>query len=1692
MSKNSVSSPASTGGEGTFFEQHVNTYWLALLLVEAVPPIFLRTTISEVSFQTEHLGWATDDVLIAAQTGSGELRRLAGQVKKFPALAASNEDFNDAITDAWADFNNTALFARDRDALVLITQMGTTALLKHFVSLLDTARGSPSAEDFQRRLTITGFVHDKVRAYAEEVRKVVEKATETTVPLVDLWSFLRVLYVLSFDLNTPTSQTEANVKTLLAHASAEPDRAGAADATWNALLKEVSSAMPDAKTYARANLPEDVLRRHNPLATSDHQVLTALRQHSAVVLENIRTSIGTDFQLPRTSVVQNVMEAVDGSRLVLVSGPAGSGKSAVAKAAVQILADAHYVFAFRAEEFGRAHLDEALEAAQIPARAAELAAITAAQPKKIVLVESVERLLEASTREAFSHLLKLVQGDATWRLILTCRDYSTDLVRAAFFQGMGAHTIVSVPPLTDDELTEVQNRHPAIGPLLANNRLRALLRNPYTLDRATQIDWARDDELPVTERDFRRKFWRHFVRAEHRRENGMPQRRADTFMELCARRARALSLYAPTQGLEPQAMAALQGDGLVFISPDSDVRAAPSHDVLEDWGVIEWISAQFAASGDAPAEFSTRVGTSPAIRRTYRKWVAELIERDTATADTLFERTITAELPAYFRDDTVLAFLKSDHVSRVLARHTPRLLADDKRLLHRVIHLLRIGCVKLPEWLPIPNAPSSILLQPEGVAWAEILRLVQSNLPLFVAEDRPRLMGLVEDWAKSITWWTPYPPGHEAAAAIAVWLMPSERAMKTLMKIPASAADDVAAALRRREEAVGDRETQFHNRLVDDFRKLIFDGVDGMAVARDLPDLTIEIARQYMLAEDADVDDDDYYYRGRSADIELWFGIKEARSHGFFPPSALRGPFRPLLTHHPDKALAFIIEMFNHSADWYAHPRIPMRIEPAFEITLTFADGATKTQWCNGRLWNLYRGSSVAPSLLQSAAMALEAWLLDIAARDAGQVDSILLRILRDSDSVVLTAIVASVAVAYPQACGEALLVLLSSPICIMLDRGRMSSEMSSRFLGGMRLQRDAMSEFYAEERQASNARTHRQEDIESAIVKLQVTPLAPRVHQAIDQYREGLPPVESQTEEDRLWRLALHRMDLRGYAVAEATEETLRAVGASAAAADESQQFVVVSGTVPDPDLQEMVQGSATRYARIGARIGLHMWGIKVFARDESESYDPALWRERLAEAMTDAHAHADDGEDELINFAAEGAGFVAAICVRDHWAELSTDEQEWCVQRICDEVEHSANEWQERSHAAGMESVPAAASMLPHLVLQQPTNDRVLRAYACALTHSSYEVRQAASRSVAQYFWPDHADLALRSARALALEAAALQRASDAEEEKEYDSRRDHDLLRADAAELARRYIHAPWDEANDPLLSYDGSEWYGAEATLLILTILIGTPDDPMTIAAFGRLAATVVSWWDADDDVRGRGPRRSDDTESALLDLVEAFAFRVSSPASAEDVLRPFLDAVDRHADELRWLMQGLTFREDRQPSTERFWFLWQLFADRVVRAPWLARIDDRYGRGVEFLAQVFLAVGWSKNARHWKSLTGHVDRLHRLFETLPVSKAVLRQYVSFLYHVGEESLPVAYVRIATKMKTGTPSELLDSSEIVFLFESTLQRQVYAKPVELKQREDLRTSVLYLLDQLVDIGSSAAFRMRDDFVTPLPAQ
>jgi len=87
----------------------------------------------------------------------------------------------------------------------------------------------------------------------------------------------------------------------------------------------------------------------------------------------------------------------------------------------------------------------------------------------------VERLLEKSTREAFGDLLTLAASDKSLRILLTCRDYSTDLVRDCFLVSARVeHRVIEVPQLKGAELSEVEAAHPPLSRPLASPTLRGI------------------------------------------------------------------------------------------------------------------------------------------------------------------------------------------------------------------------------------------------------------------------------------------------------------------------------------------------------------------------------------------------------------------------------------------------------------------------------------------------------------------------------------------------------------------------------------------------------------------------------------------------------------------------------------------------------------------------------------------------------------------------------------------------------------------------------------------------------------------------------------------------------------------------------------------------------------------------------------------------------------------------------------------------------------------------------------------------------------------------------------------------------------------------------------------------------------------------------------------------------------------
>ncbi len=1560
-----ISSAIATGGSGTFFEQHVNACYLAVLLVCGAPPVLTNCVLVEVALQAEHLGWNTDDLVLTGQTGTGSRRRLAIQVKRAFIISKSNEDCVKAIRDFWIDFNHTGFFVEGQDALGLCVQAGNgDSAVVRIRSLSDIARASKDADDFNNRLLAEGFTSAAVKKAAAIIKEIVGDIGEVEFSEGKFWRFIKSLHAFTLDLNTSTGQTESLVRTLLSLTATGQDKTGEAQLSWNELLVLVGKGMPRAETFNRNKLPDALQLRHTQLGSSATNALAKAREHSQTTIRGIRTLLGKNTALARSEVVSSMLDAMSESPLVLVTGPAGSGKSALAKLGIEELGGDSFVLSFRAEEFAAAHIDQTLQHAQIPANNETLQGLLAGQARKVLLIESVERLLEASTRDAFLDLLGSCAGDGTWRVVLTCRDYSVDIVRSSFLDHLGLTSqIIRVPPLSDSEIDEVVKAVPSLARPASHPFLRELFRTPYILDKAARMCWPEGDSLPNDERAFRRKFWSEIVRRDDQAQNAFPKRRQETFIELCLRRAKALEPFAPTGGLDGEVLQLLRKDGLVEFSPSGDTVAAPTHDLLEDWAVIEWIRGRFAALGSDGSKFATELGTSPAVRRGNRKWLGECLATAPSDADSYVIRIVSdGSLPAHFRDDTLVAVLTSSAGGEFLKRNGSLLTSHGGALLRRVIHLVRVACKTTPPWAKKAVVPTWFV--PSGPAWPAVLRLVREELSLFVPREVGLVAGLLSDWASGIVWWENVPAGANDAVSIAHALLPlvddysSKDLRKTVLGVIVKApSGDLVEFSKLADRATNsDRDDQ----VAKEFGELLLSGLECSFACRDAPDDVIKVSNAYILTP-TDEGSDDYRHE---VDIGANFGVEDDSRQGFFPASALQGPFLSLLKNHSAKALAFIINLLNRACEAYANPEINRRLEQPVKIQLKLPDGTEKTYWCNWRLWALYRGFSVGPYVLQSALMALESFLLDLCQIENAPADDWLTHILRQSNNVALVAVVASIASADPYRAGKAAISVLSNKALIDLDRSRRVAEMQGQFKMPLP---SAMQRIVEGERATANAQAHRKCDLEWLAFRLQFTPLATEVRTLLDNYKQALPEVEKQTEEDKLFRLALNRMDLRNFRAQEEVPKELADQSTNEGNPENQSRIYLVPQPL-EAELQAVVDDKAPEQKRFNEVTSLFLWGHNAF---EHEPNAAGQWQERLKGAKELA---ADSGST-LEQWAIDAPVFVAAVCVRDHWTELSKEDRDWCLNQLVASVRRDADttDLATQMSASSLEGAGPAASVLPLVLnfgIDALTKTRVIDTLAIALTHSVSKVPLQAAAAIGWHLGATEPELTHGLIRLIVMDGIREEELYKIEQKKPYVERWQYEDIRRQVRQELRTGDSWKKPCTAAELSALDLHAWSGKRACKALMPLLMNCPGEPLAKQAFLAVALTLAEAWTDKEDKR---ERRDYYFESDCEVHLSRFVLKLALVDAAK-VLEPILKSVDKAPKEAGDFVKQLIYGADATGSAVGFWPLWGEFADRCVKASWLDRLEDRYSRDEGLLRAMFLNIHWKDGVPHFKEGT----------------------------------------------------------------------------------------------------------------------
>ncbi len=635
-----------------------------------------------------------------------------------------------------------------------------------------------------------------------------------------------------------------------------------------------------------------------------------------------------------------------------------------------------------------------------------------------------------------------------------------------------------------------------------------------------------------------------------------------------------------------------------------------------------------------------------------------------------------------------------------------------------------------------------LFLMPYGRGWQAIIHFLFENKERIPRSLLPHVTAVLQEWSSSLHVEENLPPIARESGLLALhllgWIRDTYRDddEKTRRKIlgviikTASAIENEFNGLLA-EDVYKTGGEQRRPSYVEDFCKVALEDIQTVYLCKQVPETVIKIAFNEWLVDATE--SKAFWREGGHIGVELYFGIYPY-NRDLFPPSGARGPFRSLLRFHPRKGLDFILQLLNRTAEQYANSNLdsPDRYSDerrsaksvsAKQLEIELEDGTTIRQYYSGRIWVAYRGNSVVPYVLQSALMALENWLVELAENPESQtaLEWAFDYILRNSNSVMPTAVLASVATGFPNKLGNAALPLLRTPELYDLDLARKVHEMGGHEINWFASTYDPFADMYAEERRTAALRRWRQEDLESLIVRLQFSDLQEEALAAIDKLR-------AKSDNSDSWRFRFHRIDSRGWDPI----------------VDEEKNQIRFKPKALESDLEEIQKDSQENMTLMGRFLQLRLWADKIINREPADKDYYPSWLDALMEAkqlLQMRGAEQANEFNELVEMHLGGIVKTAAACLRDHSDEMSDGDVSWCSAIVINRVLFNSNSIQGsiKVTKVDIDGVSASALVIPILLRFAEGEDIlfVKKVIATGLTHPNADVRAAMADGVREYLW-------------------------------------------------------------------------------------------------------------------------------------------------------------------------------------------------------------------------------------------------------------------------------------------------------------------------------------------------------------------
>lgn len=866
-----------------------------------------------------------------------------------------------------------------------------------------------------------------------------------------------------------------------------------------------------------------------------------LKLHMKAIFESISSNIhfnGRTIKVTRKQIDLNAFQNSDHDML-LIYGEGGCGKSGLVKDLFENEND-HPLLLFKATDFDTPSLPEFTQKFG-DSTWEEFLQIFDHASLKICIIDSAEKIFTMTHQETFKSAVHLLREHG-WRVIITIRTAYRDIFLNTILQTTDIDEHL-VETLSAEDLSTLEAENGLTLP--TDIKLRDFLQNLFYLKIYLSIP---DNSPGGSVAEFKKRIWDEVICGSARQAGAMHHRRELTICHVVRTNTlNGTAYYSPSTDADWDALNFLTADGIIHYD-DMMSGYFVTHDVYEET-ILKHILSLAYRQKHSSEDFFLSIGDGLVMRKAFRLWLHDQFETKNDEISNFLADVLIKENQNFLWTDEIIIALMSDDDTSYIALLDSILQENDYKLFFHALNLLNTACRSVNNHFlqQILNKDETKTFniyrftKPAGIGWDYLISYAYTH-----RESIPRspvaimlIVDVLREWTNS------FPIGETTrkAGLIALYLyqlaiskeyrylLHEKKIEKIFITIFNSAREILPELTTICDIVLAEGKVDYRSIHSNLFEFLLDSVINCGSMCTAAPDLVLQLARHFWLGYE-----ESSKYELFTHNISTKFGLNPHIDYKHHPTSAFQTPIFVLLQAKPMETIDFMIELFDITTEAYRNSSLNLDYNECFDITLIFPNGSQTVQTASSRLWNMYRGTSAAPNLLESVLMALERWLyFNLPELDTDTAVKICIRLLSKSHSAAITAVVTSMVIAFPDKLFPLACTILHTRDIFLLDNTRITKERTANYFRGL----NKSNKLYDDERIKSNALPFRKKCLEDTILEYQIKQdtlpenifqeRLQKIYMAIDETFKNVEEL-SENEQFTLYRIDIRKMKLEKY----------------------------------------------------------------------------------------------------------------------------------------------------------------------------------------------------------------------------------------------------------------------------------------------------------------------------------------------------------------------------------------------------------------------------------------------------------------------------------------------------------------------------------------------------------------------------------